>query len=161
MSTTAWGWTPSRPEGIWRHGCKWAQPLTVSAPWITLALLLVTFVLVEGRLAAAPGVVFDLPAPAVGEAAVPGLAAVVLPVVREGVAGRETIIFFDDARYALTDETSREAFRERLGERAAADASGTLLLLADVRVPSGDLLKLAGLAREAGVVHVEIAERRE
>ena len=37
----------------------------------------------------------------------------------------------------------------------------TLLLLADGRVPSGDLMRLAGLAREAGVAHLEIAERRE
>ena len=159
--STSWGWTPSRPEGIWRHGCKWAHPLTAAAPWVTLALLVATFALVEGRLAAASGVVFDLPKSAGGEAVAPGLAAGVMPVVREGVAGRETIVFFDDARYSLADETSREAFRERLGERAAADTKGTLLLLADVRVPSGDLMKLAALAREAGVVHVEIAERRE
>ncbi len=157
----AWGWTPPRPEGIWRHGCKWAQPLTAAAPWITLALLVATFALVEGRLAAAPGMVFDLPAPAGASAVVPGLAAVVMPVVREGVAGRETIVFFDDARYSLADETSRERLRERLGERSASDTSGALLLLADVRVPSGDLMRLAGLAREAGVLHVEIAERRE
>lgn len=157
----SWGWTPPRPEGIWRHGCKWAHPLTAAAPWITLALLLATFALVQGRLAAASGVVFDLPERAGDEAVVPGMAAVVMPVVREGVAGSETIVFFDDARYSFSDEASREALRERLGERAAADKSGELLVLADVRVPSGDLMRLAGLAREAGVVRVQIAERRE
>ena len=45
--------------------------------------------------------------------------------------------------------------------RAAADATGTLLVLADARVPAGDMIRFAGLAREAGVVHVEIAARRE
>jgi len=159
--SVAWGWTPTRPEGIWRHGCKWAHPFTAAAPWITLALLLATFALVQGRLAAASGVVFDLPARSGDEAVVPGMAAVVMPVVREGVAGNETIVFFDDARYSFADEASREALRERLGERAAADKTGELLVLADQRVPSGDLLRLAGIAREAGVVHVEIAERRE
>ena len=124
-------------------------------------MLVAMFALMEGRLAAAPGMVFDLPKPAGGAAVVPDLAAVVMPVVREGVAGRETIVFFDDARYSLADETSREAFRERLGERAASHRKGTLLLLTDVRIPTGDLMKLTALAREAGVAHVEVAERRE
>lgn len=158
--STSWGWTPARPEGIWRHGCRWARPFTAAAPWVTLALLLTTFALVQGRLAAAPGVVFNLPAPASGETIVPGLAAVVLPVVREGVSGRETIVFFDDARYSLSDAASTEALRERLGERAV-ETDNSLLLLADARVPSGELMRLVGLAREAGVAHVQIAERRE
>ena len=140
MKATAWGWRPVRPEGIWKHGCRWAQPLTVAAPWIALALLFVEFAFIERRLVAAPGLVLNLPAPVCGEAATPGLAAIVVPVVREGIA---------------------EAFRERLAARAQADRSGTLLLLADGRVASGDLMRLMGLAREAGVTRVQIGERRE
>jgi hypothetical protein len=128
---------------------------------MSLALLAATFVLAEGRLVSAPGTVFDLPAPSARDGAEPGLAAIMMPVAREGAAGRETIVFFDDARYSLADDASREALRERLGARAAADATGMLLLLADARVPAGDMMRFAGLAREAGVVHVEIAERRE
>ena len=103
----------------------------------------------------------NLPAPVCGEAATPGLAAIVVPVVREGIAGRETLVFFDDARYSLSDAAAVEAFRERLAARAQADRSGTLLLLADGRVASGDLMRLMGLAREAGVTRVQIGERRE
>ena len=36
-----------------------------------------------------------------------------------------------------------------------------LLLLADRRVPSGDLMNLTGLARSAGVRHVQIAEKHD
>lgn len=162
MKPTSWGWRPDRPEGIWKHGCKWVKPLAAAAPWVTLALLLAMFSLVDGRLSAAPGLVFDLPAPAMGDGAdVPALAAVVVPVAREGAAGRETLVFFDDERYSLSDEDSMLRFRERLGERAAADPSGTLLLLADAYVPSGHMMRLAGLAREAGVIHVQVAEKRE
>lgn len=159
--TTSWGWRPERPEGIWKHGCRWAKPLTAAAPWITLALLLVMFAFMQGRLTAAPGVVFDLPDPVAGAAGTPGLAVVVVPVVREGAAERETFVFFDDARYALSDASSVDAFRERLGERAAADAAGSLLVLADARVSSGQLMRLLSIAREAGVVHVQVAEKRE
>ncbi|MGN0847526.1 MAG: ExbD/TolR family protein [Kiritimatiellia bacterium] len=161
MKSTNWGWRPIRPEGIWKHGCKWARPLTVAAPWIALALLLVEFSLIEGRLTAAPGVVFNLPAPIGGESALPGLAAIVVPVAREGATGRETLVFFDDARYSLSDDASIDSFRGRLSVRARGEASGTLLLLADARVPSGDVMRLVGLAREAGVARVQIGERRE
>ncbi len=162
MKSTNWGWRPVRPEGIWKHGCKWAKPFTAAAPWIALALLLVEFSLIEGRLTAAPGVVFNLPAPVCGETtAVPGLAAIVVPMAREGAGNRETLVFFDDARYSLAETSSVEALRERLSARVQSDASGTLLLLTDTRVPSGDVMRLVGLAREAGVSHVQIGERRE
>lgn len=161
MKTTDWGWRPVRPEGIWKHGCKWAKPLTVAAPWITLALLLVEFAFLEGRLTSTPGLVFNLPATVSGDAATPGLAAIVLPEAREDGTGRETLVFFDDVRYTLSDSASIENFRERLVERVQSDASGTLLLLTDARVPAGDMMRLAGVAREAGVVHVQIGERRE
>lgn len=168
MKPTDWGWRPERPEGIWKHGCLWAKPLTAAAPWISLALLFVVFTLVQGRLAAAPGVVFDLPAPSGGVVATPDLAAIVVPVAHEGGAARETLVFFDDARYSLADAASLEAFRDHLAERTVRpadvppeEAVRTLLLLADRRVPSGDLLRLAGLAREAGVDRIQIGERRE
>lgn len=162
MKVTDWKWRPMRPEGIWKHGCKWAQPFTVAAPWITLALLLVEFSMIEGKLTAASGVVFNLPAQVSGETvAEPGLSAVVIPVAREGMSIRETLVFFDDARYSLADDASVEIFRARLAERAQADASGTLLLLIDARVSSGDVLRLTGIAREAGVRYVQIGERRE
>ncbi|MBR6732823.1 MAG: hypothetical protein IKL96_00330 [Kiritimatiellae bacterium] len=157
----AWKWRPERTEGIWRHGCAWAKPFTAAAPWISLALLMATFALADGRLTSSPGTVFGLPAPAAREGTEPGLAAIMMPVAREGAAGRETMVFFDDARYSLDDDASREALRERIGARAAADATGTMLVLADARVPAGDMILFAGLAREAGVVYVEIAERRE
>ena len=160
-TASSWGWLPPPSEGVWRHGCRWAKPFTAAAPWITLTLLLAMFGVVEGRLTAVPGLVFDLPAPVSGDSEIPGLAVVLVPVVREGALSRETYAFFDDARYSLSDAAAVEAFRERLAARAQADRSGTLLLLADGRVASGDLMRLMGLAREAGVTRVQIGERRE
>ena len=86
-----------------------------------------------------------------------GLAALVLPAAAEG---GETLVFFDDARYSLSDEASVSSLRDRLGVRAAAEPSRTFLLLADQRVPAGDVMRLVGIARESGLERVQIAERR-
>ena len=72
MTGREWGWRPAQAEGIWRHGARWTKPLFAAVPWITLVLLLVMFVILGDRLTAAPGVVFDLPAPVGRQSAVAG-----------------------------------------------------------------------------------------
>jgi biopolymer transport protein ExbD len=153
-----WGWRPHQAEGIWRHGCAWTKPLFAAVPWITLTLLLALFAFIGDRLPQVPGLVCDLPQHVAGQAVATGLAALVLPGAK---AGDETLVFFDDARYSLSDDSSVSALKERLGARSLAEPSSTFLLLADKRVPAGDVLKLVGIARESGLSRVQIAERRE
>jgi len=167
-----WGWRPRQTEGIWRHGCAWTKPLFAAVPWITLTLLLALFAIIGDRLPQVPGMVCDLPAPVVRqkeskwgdkealppEPVATGLAALVLPAAGDG---GETLVFFDDARYSLSDAASVTALKERLGARAGVETSGMFLLLADKRVPAGDVMRLAGIARESGLTRVQIAERRE
>lgn len=161
MSGSEWKWRAPRSEGIWHHGAVWAKPLVAAAPWITLALILAMFALIGGRLVAAPGVLFDLPESVGRQTAPVGLAALVLPVAHgEGIAA-DTLVFFDDARYSLSDEMAVNALREQIDRRVREDASDTLLLLADKRVHAGDLMRIVGLARESGVRQVQIAEKRE
>lgn len=161
MTGREWGWRHARPEGIWRHGAGWAKPLFAAAPWITLVLLLVMFNLIGGRLAAAPGVVFDLPAPVGRQAAVPEFTVLAMPSANVGESGG-TLVFFDDARFVLGEQQSVELFRSQLERGVQGSKSKTsMLVLADRRVPSGDLIQLVGIAREAGIGRVQIAERRE
>jgi biopolymer transport protein ExbD len=102
--------------------------------------------------------VCDLPARVAGQAEATGLAALVLPA---SGAGDETLVFFDDARYSLSDKMSVDVLRDRLSVRAGAEPSRTFLLLADRRVPAGDIMRLVDLARGSGLTRVQIAERRE
>ena len=156
-----WGWMPPSDEGIWRHGAAWMRPFAASAPWLTLALVLALAALAGGRFAVAPGITFDLPSAAVQEADTAGLVALVLPLARESGGGEETFVFFDDARFAISDPASADSFRRSLEERIAADKSGVLQLLADRRIPSGDLMGITELARKAGARRVQIAEKRD
>jgi biopolymer transport protein ExbD len=156
-----WGWRPAQAEGIWRHGARWTKPLFAAAPWITLALLLVMFGLLGDTLTTAPGVVFDLPAPVGRQAAAPGTTMLVLPSANVGETGG-TLVFYDDARYVLGDQQSVALLREQLLARVQANpARATLLVLADRRVATGELMRLVDIARESGMKHVQIAEKRE
>lgn len=156
-----WRWRQARSEGIWHHGTRWTKPLFAAAPWVTLVLLLVMFNMIGDRLVAAPGVVFDLPEPVGRQAAVPGFTMLALPAANLGESGG-TLVFFDDARFVLDDSQSVESLRGELEKRVQArDAPATMLVLADRRVSSGNLLQIVGIARRAGMTHVQIAEKRE
>ena len=156
-----WGWLPPSDEGIWRYGAVWMRPFVASAPWLTLAVLMALVALAENRFTVAPGLVLDLPATTLRESDVAGLVALALPMARESGSGEETFVFFDDVRFAVSDPSAAASLRRNLEERLATDRSGTLLLLADRRVPSGDLVGLAELARKAGARRVQIAEKRD
>ena len=117
-------------------------------------LLLVMFPLLDGELVAAKGVLFDLPDSGVAEGEASGLAALVLPM------HHETLVFFDDARYMLSDGASADAFARHLAERAARTDRKTMLVLADRRVAGGELMKMAAIAKRSGVGKVMFAEKR-
>lgn len=151
----SWGWTPARTEGIWRHGLPAMRPLVSAAPWLAVALILAMFNLLDGALVSSKGVLFDLPDPGIAEGEAAGLVALVLPM------HHETLVFFDDSRYMLSDDASSAAFSRHLSERAARTDKKTMLVLADRRVAGGELMKMAAIARRSGLDKVLFAEKRE
>ena len=156
-----WRWRAESDAGVWAHGARWARPLSASAPWLSLALLVAIFGIVSRETTMSRGTVFDLPASAATDADDPGLTAFVMPVPRDAGGGEETLVFFDDARFTPADSVSAANLQSRISARASDAHSGNLLVIADRRVPAGDLMKLMALARKAGLRHVQIAERRE
>lgn len=148
-------WKGVRARGAWRIGPEWLRPFLAAVPWITVLLLVLMLHMVGGTLASSEGVLFDLPDAAgsdEGERA--SLVALVMPMPHE------TLVFFDDGRYSLGDETSASLFGEHLSERAGRTEDKTLLVLADKRVAAGDLMKLSGIAKRSGVRRALFAEKR-
>ena len=153
---SAWNWKPERTQGVWRTGPVWLRPFLASVPWITVLLLVLMFHVVGGTLSSSDGVLFDLPDSTGlrdGEAA--ELVALVMPMPRE------TLVFFDDGRYVLGDEQSAAALGSHLEDRVAKIDRKTLLVLADRRVATGELMKLSGIARRSGLERILFAEKRE
>ena len=139
----------------------WYRCLVQTAPWLTFALTVAFFILLQGVLAPAPSLLFDLPEPAVADSAQPGLVALLIPGDVEGVEAEGTLIYFDDARYALSDQASLDEFSNRLGDRAIETKCGVLTLMSDRRVPAGDLMKVMALAKSRRLLHVQLAEKRD
>ncbi len=153
--TSGWGWSARGKGGApGGNDIAWLRPLVAAAPWITLVVLLVMMFLLGGSLAIREGVLFELPDSGVGEGESTSLVALMLPM------SRETLVFFDDARFVLGDAQSMSVFRDQLSERAAKLNERTLLVLADRRIPAGEIMKFAAIAKAGGVGQILFAERR-
>ncbi|MBO5774769.1 MAG: biopolymer transporter ExbD [Kiritimatiellae bacterium] len=148
-----WGWKPERSEGIWRYGLPALKPFAAAAPWICIVILLLLFHFIGGTLTTAKGVLFDLHEPGISDGEPTDLVALVMPL------RHETLVFFDDSRYMLSDASSLSALEERLSERVSRTERKTLLVLADRRVNGGELMEIASLAKRSGAEKVLFAEK--
>ena len=120
---------------------------------------MVLVAVVSDRILVRPGVVFYLPRAPFREGLRYGLTAVMLPVARTN--GQETLVFFDDERFVLAVPTQLEQLAERIRDRLAREPRREILLLADRRIPHGDVMTVVNLAREAGVNRVNVATKPE
>ena len=139
----------------------WFRYLVQIAPWLTVVLIAVLFVLLQGTLSPVPSLLFDLPEPGVVDSAQPGLVALLIPGDIEGAETDGTLVYFDDARYVLSDTMSLDEFSNRLADRAVETKCGVLTLLSDRRVPVGDIMKVMALAKKRRLLHVQLAEKRD
>ncbi len=150
-----WNWESVRARSVRRIGPTWLRPLLVAVPWITVLLLMLMLHMVSGTLSSSEGVLFDLPDSSGSRDGEPAsLVALVMPMPSE------TLVFFDDGRYTLGDETSSALLGEQLSDRAAKAEEETLLVLADKRVAAGELIKLSGIAKRSGIKRILFAEKR-
>ena len=153
-----WGWRSKRSSARERFGgLSWLQPLAIAVPWVTVGLLMMMMHVVGGAITSREGVLFDLPSGGYGDASDAKLVALVMPMPKEA---RGTLVFFDDARYTVGDDSSLAAFAEQLADRASKTEGRTLLVLADRRVPGGDLMTLAEVARKSGIARLLFAEKK-
>lgn len=135
--------------------------LVQMAPWLTVMLIAGLFAFLHGALAPVPSLLFDLPEAGAADSVKPGLVALLIPGDIEGAETDGTLVYFDDARYVLSDPASLDEFSSRLGERAVEAKCGVLTLLSDRRVPVGDVMKVMAIAKSRRLVHVQLAEKRD
>lgn len=157
----SWSRQIRKHRNVYRFGGVWAQTLLAAVPWVNAVILVVLLMAVHGQLTVIPGVAFDLPRAPLREGARSSLTALMIVVSRDTSGGEETLIFFDDDRYVSQDEEQMAMLSERLRNRMALGRSRELLLLADKRVPHGDVVRFVNVAREAGMRQINVAEKPE
>ena len=157
----SWSKIVRRHRNVYRFGGAWAQSLLASVPWINAVVIVVLLLAVNQRMVVSPGVVFDLPRATFREGSHAGLTALLISVARDVPGGDETLIFFDDDRYVAQDAEQMVLLSERVRSRVALSARRNLLILADKRVPHGDVMRFVNAMREAGVQQVNVAEKPE
>jgi len=156
-----WSRMVRRHRSIYRFGGMWAHALLSMVPWLNAIVLVVLLLAVNERLVVSPGVVFDLPQATLREGTRAGLTALMIAVERDAPGGDQTLIFFDDERYFTEDAEQMAVLGERLKNSVALGVRRELLLLADKRVPHGDVMRFVNVAREAGVQRVNVAQKPE
>ena len=150
-----------RHRTVYRFGGPWAHALLSMVPWINSVIIVFLVLMVNHRTLISPGVVFDLPRATFREGMYVGLTALMITVARDTPGGEETLIFFDDDRYSTHDGAQMSVLTDRVKSRVALGARNELLLLADKRVPHGDVVRFVNAVREAGVQRVNVGEKPE
>lgn len=157
----SWSRLIRRHRSIYRFGGVWAQALLASVPWIDALIVVVLLLAVNQRMVVSPGVLFDLPRAQLREGMHAGLTALMISVARDLPGADETLVFFDDDRYLTQDAEQMAVLSERVKSRVALGVRRDMLLLADKRVPHGDVVRFVNAVREAGVQRVNVAEKPE
>ena len=152
---SSWGWSRQRNLGSGVFGPRWLRPLAMMVPWLTVLLLLEMFHLIGGTLVSAQGVAFELPEGEAVDGELGELVALVTP------SAKDTLVFFDDARFSMSDRESLAAFGEQLAERAKKADRKSLVVLADRRVTGEELMRLAAVARWSGVPKILLSTKEK
>lgn len=155
----SWSKLVRRHRSIYRFGAVWAQILLATVPWVNAVILVVLLLAVNRRMVVSPGVMFDLPRAAIREGSHTGLTALMISVARDVPGEDETFVFFDDDRYSVQEAEQMTTLSEHVKDRVSISANRELLLLADKRVPHGDVMRVVNAMREAGVERVNVAEK--
>lgn len=138
------------------------QGLIGAAPWVNLLLLMLMFVLFQGRLVLRPGVVVQLPE---GEfrsgTAGPVMVAVVVAVEPAGREAGGEAVFFDDVRYRVGQPEDMENLKAAFARRTGEHPGEALVIQADQRVNHGTVMALMNMASEVGIRTVNLAFREE
>lgn len=130
------------------------KTLSIISAWLSTIILFGMMWIVSGRFSIAQGQLFDLPAYGNEDGVITDLVAIVFP------SERETLVFFDDSRYSLSEEESLGKLSAHLCESVAKTPHRSLLVLSDKRVTTDEIMRLVSVAKKSGVTKLLLAERK-
>lgn len=135
------------------------QGLVSFAPWIDGIVLLLLFILLEGKFVLTPGIVVNLPEAPIRGGLSEGLAAVVLSVESTKAGAREEIVVFDDEPFNLANEDEMKALASMMKVKVKSRELPALMIFSDTDIAHGSIARLCDIARSAGIQRVNLATR--
>ena len=160
-SPFTWSENIRKDRSVYRFGGPWIRMVGTIAPWLSAIILIGMLFVVNHRIAITPGVLFDMPPAPFLEGSHSGLTVLMFSVSRETQTGEETLVFFDDERYLMQDADQIAHLADRISESISIGRHQEMLLLADKRVPHGDVMSFVNMARQAGATRINVAEKPE
>lgn len=151
------GWFYSKSGRLGRKSLPmWLRALSAAVPWVTMLVLFLMIVKIDGAFFLDQGTLIDLPEGTSDVSRCDAYAFV--SHTKEGC-----FIFFDDTRYDLSSSDQMAAFSQELFKQLsyAPTAKPTLLLLVDKRISVEDQMRVLQEAKSSGAVSVMIAENNE
>ena len=135
------------------------QGLISLSPWLDFVMLLLLFVLVEGKYVLTPGLVVNLPEAPVSGGLHNGISVVVLSVESAKAGKREEVVFMDDEPFHVNSDDDMKRLTSLLARHGKSTEDASLLLFADERISHGTISRLCDIARERGIFRVNVATR--
>lgn len=127
-------------------------------PWIDIVLVAALAYFACNRTTIQHGKTFELPKATTRE----GLLENAIPVIMLLTAdGGDTLVFVGDDRLELDDAGFPFKLKERIRDRMHLTNVHDMLLMADRRIPHGDVIRLVNLARESGISRVSVSVKPE
>lgn len=159
-----WGWSMKRPDRLGKKSLPmWLRALSAAVPWITVLVLFLMITKIDGLFFLDRGTLIEL-SPGAGDVSRCNAVAYMF-YTDEG-----PLVFFDDTRYVLNNQSQMDKFTRQLANRIsyvpASDGEGgvagpTLLLLVDRRISVEEQMSVIRIARKSGIARVMLAEKKE
>ena len=147
------GFRRYRPENRLNRG------LITAAPWVNVALLVALYLYLLSPNVLQPGIAVQLPESPFVDGRHYGRNVVILSLPVAGKSERDEICFFDDQRYLERDAAQMDDLRAALARARRDEAKLPLVIEADRSVRHETIVRLFGMAADAGYREVNLATR--
>lgn len=131
------------------------------APWLDVVFLVLCFIILDSKFIFQQGMVVNLPVSSSRDSLLTEMVAIVRAVETGDASKRREIVFFDDSCFQVNNDEQMKMLKQAFVEYVVRHAESGMIIYVDTDVRQGTLAKLFDMAREAGVVQVNIAARPE
>jgi biopolymer transport protein ExbD len=131
--------------------------LVAMAPWLSLVLLVLMFLMLDYRQIIQPGMVIELPQAPFSGGTFNRMAMVIKTEPSASGASWVERIFFEDSPFLSSNDEHMSRLAIILRSAAARQPGDSLVIFADARVTQGTMMRICQIAEKAGIRTINFA----